>query len=230
MNYLIMLLLLLAGNYAYAMTEEPWVKKLAVDKLHWQDGIDNGHQGLLWDATFSVQKDLQKIWLKTHGIANEDNADKASISAGYQRAFSPFWDWQAGVYSQLEPDRQDYLLVGVEGVAPFFVHIHSYLLLNDKAELRWKAEASHELRLSDRWLLLSDLELLAQDYRDQDARYGRGLTAAEFTLRAAWQWQRWMPYAGIAWEEKLGDTRRLYRQSAMDVSGRVWMLGVNAWF
>lgn len=200
------------------------------NQLEWQKHPESDAL-LAWDLFAYAGNDNSRWWLKSEGAVSREGSEEAYAQLTYSQPVSPFWDLQFGLRSRSGPGQQNFLLVGLYGLAPGFVDVDTYLLLNSEGDAIWQLEADYELRLARHWLLLTDAELLANAQNDEATLSGSGLAQAEFGVRLAWELLRKLqPYAGIEWERSFGQTRE-YREKA-DEAAREWraVAGFSFWY
>ncbi|RME62821.1 MAG: copper resistance protein B, partial [Alphaproteobacteria bacterium] len=77
---------------------------LQMERLEYQS--NEGSPLLLWDAQGWYGGDIDKFWVKTEGEYNfdDDAFEEAEVQALYAHAIAPYFDLQAGVRHDFEPD------------------------------------------------------------------------------------------------------------------------------
>lgn len=211
--------------------EESWIAGAGFERLEWQQGRDDDAHGAYWDLQASLARDLDRFRLTSEGEADHGQAHDSELQLLYSRAFSPFWDVQFGWHSQLEPARRDYLLIGLFGLAPWYVDIDSYVLLGDDGALSAQFEAAYELKLSRHWLLMSDLELTAHARHDAVMMAGSGLAESEFSLRIGYErLRKLVPYLGVEWWRSFGETRDRHEMHGQAASEWRMVAGIHIWY
>ena len=196
--------------------------------------IDDGEAGLAFEAQAWRGGDINRVWLKTEGEAEPGGpVEDVSAQLLYSRAVRPFWDVQAGVehaWRRHGPDIS-HLVLGVQGLAPYWWEVDAALRLSEDGDLTAKAEGEYDQRLTQRLILQPRLEVaLAAD--DIDAlELGAGPTSWSAGLRLRYELAReFAPYVGVEWEGALGETAQR-RRAAGDPTGEARLvLGLRAWF
>ena len=160
--------------------------------------------------------------LKTEGEGEFGGAvEDAEIQALYSRAIGPFFDLQAGVRFDPEPDSRTHLVLGVAGLAPYMFHVDGALFLSDRGDLTARVEAEYDQKITQRLILQPriEAEFAAQDIPKRDI--GAGLTKVEPGLRLRYEIAReFAPYIGIEYEAKLGETADIARAGGEDPVSR----------
>lgn len=203
-----------------------------VERLEARIPTDGGETGYLWDAQAWYGGDLNRFVLKTEGEGEIDGAvEDAEIQALYSRAIGPFFDLQAGVRFDPEPDSRTHLVLGVAGLAPYMVHVDGALFLSDRGDLTARVEAEYDQKITQALILQPrvEAEFAAQDIPERDI--GAGVTKVEPGLRLRYEIAReFAPYIGVEYEAKLGETADIARARGEDPDGFKVLLGVRAWF
>jgi len=192
-----------------------------------------GRDGLEWDAAAWYGGDINRLWLKSEGEGEFGGpVEQAEVQALYSRAIDPYFNVQAGIRFDFEPDpSRAYAVIGVEGLAPSFFDVEGTLFLSHKGELLARAEASYDQRITQRLILQPNVEinLAAQDV--PELRLGAGLTDIEAALRLRYDIRReFAPYVGVQYRRAFGDTRRFLRTAGEDVGGWSVVTGIRWWF
>ncbi len=204
---------------------------IIIDQL--EATFTDDHDGYAWDAQAWYGGDIHRIWIKTEGegVFDEEIED-AEVQLLYSRAVAPYWDVQAGVrqvYTS-DADRTD-LVVGVQGLAPYWFEVDAAAFLSTKGELRARAEAEYDLRLTQRLILQPSVEvnLSAEDIPEMEI--GAGVTHVELGARLRYEFtRRFAPYIGVEWSAATGETRDMIRAAGGDVEEARFVVGVRAWF
>jgi copper resistance protein B len=191
-----------------------------------------GEGGYRWEGQAWFGGDINRFVLKTEGEGSRrDGLEASEAQALYSHAIGPYFDLQAGVRQDFNPHVRTYATVGVEGLAPYWFDVEGALFLSTQGELLARAEATYDLRLTQRWILQprAELNFAAQDTRE--TRTGSGLSNAEFGLRLRYEITReFAPYVGISYDRKFGATASYARASGEAADATSLVVGVRAWF
>lgn len=195
-------------------------------------GPNGGGDGYLWDAQGWYGGDINRFVLKTEGEGEIGGAlDDAEIQALYSRAIGPFFDLQAGVRFDPEPDSLSHLVVGVQGLAPYMFHVDGALFLSDRGDLTARIEAEYDQKITQRLILQPRIEagFAAQDIPEREI--SAGVTKVEPGLRLRYEIvPEFAPYIGVEYEAKLGKTAEIARANGDDPDGLKAVIGLRAWF
>jgi copper resistance protein B len=193
----------------------------------------DGAEGYAWDAQGWNGGDINRFWWKSEGEgAFENDLEDAELQLLYSRAVTPYFDLQGGVrQSYLEgADRTD-LVLGVQGLAPYWFEVGAAAFVSTEGDVTARAEAEYDLRLTQRLILQPSAELnfAAQDTPDLDI--GAGFTDAEVGLRLRYEFsRRFAPYVGVEWTSTLGETRDIREALGEDTQSTRAIIGLRALF
>ena len=203
---------------------------LMVERL--EARIAEGHDAFLWDVQGWYGGDIDKFVVKSEGEGElGGTVEDAEIQALWGHAIGPWFDLQAGVRLDLEPETRSHLVVGVQGLAPYMFHVDGALFLSDRGDLTARIEGEYDQKITQRLILQPrvELELAAQDIPEREV--GAGLTKFETGLRLRYEIAReFAPYVGVGYEAKLGETADIARAAGEDPDGLALLLGLRAWF
>lgn len=203
-----------------------------IERLEARIATDGGEDGYLWDAQGWYGGDINRFVLKTEGEGEfGGGVEDAEIQALYSRAIGPFFDLQAGVRFDPEPDSRTHLVVGLQGLAPYMFHIDSALFLSDRGDLTARIEAEYDQKITQRLILQPriEAEFSVQDIPEREI--GAGITKIEPGFRLRYEvMPEFAPYVGIEYEAKLGDTADIARLDGEDPDGLKAVIGLRAWF
>ena len=204
---------------------------LQADRLEYQS--NDGAPLLVWDAQGWYGGDLNRIWVKTEGEHSlaEDSIEGFEVEALYSRAIGPFFDLQAGVRFDPEPDSRTHLVLGVAGLAPYMFHVDGALFLSDRGDLTARIEAEYDQKITQRLILQPriEAEFAAQDIPERET--GAGFTGIEPGLRLRYEIvPEFAPYIGVEYEAKLGETADIARARGADPDGFKAVIGLRTWF
>ena len=206
--------------------------RVGVDQL--EAVLRDGRDGYAWeDLHLWYGGDLNKLWIKSEGEGEFGGAvERAEIQALWSRAISPFFDLQAGVRYDIRPDpERAYLVLGLQGLAPYWFEIDTALFLSHRGDVTARFEGEYDQRITQRLILQPRVEL---DFSLQDVPelgIGAGLSSGEAGLRLRYEIvPEFAPYIGVQYERAFGDTARFSRADGEGVGGWSLVLGVRAWF
>lgn len=188
---------------------------------------------LLWDGQAWIGGDIDKFWLKTEGeyLLEQDAFEEAEIQALYSRAISPYFDLQAGLRHDFEPDpSRNFAVLGVQGLAPYWFEVDAAAFLSDDGDLSARIEAEYEFFVTQRLILQprAELDVSADDV--PEIGIGAGLSTVEAGLRLRYEFEREIaPYLGVSWQRAVGNTADFARAEGDDVGAVSFVVGLRLW-
>lgn len=202
-----------------------------VDRL--EARISDGADGYLWDAEGWYGGDINKLWIKTEGEgAFDERLEQAVVQALWSRAVTPWFDIQAGARYDFRPEpERGYLVLGTQGLAPYFFEIDAAAFLSEEGDLTARVEAEYDQLITQRLILQPrvELDLAAQDV--EELGIGDGLSSIEAGLRLRYEIvPEFAPYVGVEYERVIGDTADLARGEGEEVDTWSFLVGLRTWF
>jgi copper resistance protein B len=199
--------------------------RLLIDQLELQR--HSGQTHLDWDAEFFRGGDYAKLGVRTAGTARAGNTEDARAEFLWDRIVSRWWSLQAGLRHDwgAGPSR-NWLAVGVQGLAPHFIHVEAMFHVGDEGRTALRIQADYDLLLTQRLVLQPEVELEAHGKDDVRRGLGSGLAHAGAGLRLRYELRREIaPYLGVTWNRAFGRTADLRRQDHID--GDRWALAAG---
>lgn len=205
--------------------------KVMADRLetHVQDGAD----GYVWDVQAWYGGDIDKLWLKSEGEgAWGGKTEEAELQALWSRAVTPWFDAQAGLRYDFEPDSGlAHLVLGFEGLAAYYVEVDAAAFLSERGDLTARVEVEYDQHITQKLVLQPRVEVAfaAQDVPRTGT--GSGLSSFEAGLRLRYEYvPNFAPYVGVGYERKIGETGRMAREEGENPGSTSLLLGVSFWF
>ena len=195
---------------------------------------NDGDSLAVWEAQGWIGGDEQKLWFKTEGEYESDGErfEEAEVQLLYSRAVHPFWDLQAGIRHDLNPNpSRTYAVFGAQGLAPYWFELDTQVFISNRGDVSARLEIEYELRLTQRLILQPRVELNAALSDDESIGVGSGLSTTEAGLRLRYEFRReFAPYIGISGNESYGETRDLIRADGEDSGHASLVAGIRFWF
>jgi copper resistance protein B len=195
--------------------------------------VRNGRDGYAWDWEGWYGGDYNRLWVKTEGEGQfARSVESAEVQALFSRAIDPWFNVQGGVRYDIRPvpDRA-HLVLGIQGLAPYWFEIDAAAFLSRKGDLTARLEVEYDQRITNRLILQPRVEfdLAAQDVPELEI--GAGPVSIEAGLRLRYEIEReFAPYIGVQYERRLGDTARFTRAAVGEVGGWMILAGLRSWF
>lgn len=129
-----------------------------------------------------------------------------------------------------KPDR-NWFAIGFEGLAPYNFDIDTALFVGeeDRTSLRFKAE--YEILLSQKLVLIPELEMDLFGKDDPATQTGSGLSETELGLRLRYEIRReFAPYIGVNWSKLWGKTADYAKEEGENFDDVQFVMGISFWF
>lgn len=195
--------------------------------------IASGEDAFLWDVQGWYGTPTDRAVFKSEGEgafggAFGGNVDDAEVQLLWGHAIGPWFDVQAGVRLDVEPETTGHLVLGVQGLAPWMIHLDAAAFLSDAGDLTARIEAEHDMRLTRRLVLQPrvEVDLAAQDIAERGI--GAGIAKLEAGVRLRYEFvPEFAPYVGVEYETALGRTADIIRSAGDDPGGIVVLIGLR---
>lgn len=193
-----------------------------------------------WAAAAWLGGDRDKLRLSNTGIVGDNgHIDNEGGTRGidsrffYSRLVSDFWDAKAGVQFTVfdEGVTRSGFLAGVEGLAPYGIHVDLVAGATQAGVVSARLEASYDALLSQKLIATPYLEAMAASKDDPSIQLGSGLARFELGLRLRYEITKEVaPYVGIAFEQFTGNTASYVAAAGEPTSLVRALLGLKVWF
>jgi copper resistance protein B len=195
--------------------------------------LGHNEDSFYWNGQASYGGDINKIWLKTEGKSSLEfgDVDDAEIQALYSHAISPFWNAQAGVRYDIEPDGLAHAVVALQGLAPYWFEVDASAFLSENGDLTARTEFEYEFLLTLRLILQPRVEAnwSLQDVPERDL--DTGLNSIDAGVRLRYEIRReFAPYVGVEWQASFGRTADMIEAAGGKAEQTVLVAGVRTWF
>jgi copper resistance protein B len=211
---------------------EPPAWLVLLDQLEYR--VQDGANAVAWDGQGYYGGDYERIWFKTEGeySTGREEFEKAEVQLLYSRLVGYYWNAQAGLRYDFEPDpSRTYGVIGLQGLAPGFFEVDTQGFVSDEGDFSARLKADYDILVTQRLILQpkAELNLAAQDV--PELGIGSGFNDLELGLRLRYEIAReFAPYVGISWERKLGETAQMVRREGEDVDVFAVLAGIRFWF
>lgn len=196
-------------------------------------GFQKGRDSYRFEGEAFTGGSIHRFGIKFEGEgAFNRPVDDVELQALYSRAIAPYWNLQAGVRYDINPDpSRTYLVAGVEGIAPYWFKVTAAGFVSNKGEFRARAEVSYDQRITQSLILQPRVEANIAFQDIPAISIGAGLTDFETGLRLRYEIkQEIAPYIGVEWRKQTGATARYTRLAGDDPDTIGFVAGIRIWF
>ncbi|MEX0827681.1 MAG: copper resistance protein B, partial [Haliea sp.] len=196
-----------AASVNAATLDKQIVTFLEVERL--EHRANEGRNSVHWEAQGWAGTDKHKLWMKTEGERLSDGKyEGAEVQFLYSRMISAFFDAQAGIRYDIEPQpRRGFFVLGLQGLSKQFFEVDTALFVSDDGDVSARLEAEYEVLLTQKLIAQASVEtnIAAQSARRFEV--GPGFNDIEVGFRLRYEIRReFAPYIGMQWGRKLGRT------------------------
>jgi len=226
---LLVLVIIFFSSIAWAgMEDDPLLGSVFVNEFESRN--IGGDDTLEWDVDAWLGKDLNKLWVKAEGEYSDGETEDVELQFLYSRAVDIYWDFQAGLRTDLQPQRE-WLALGFLGLAPYFFEIDAAVFIGENGRSAARLDAEYELLFTQRLILTPEIEINLYGKDDPRAGVGSGLSDIEAGLRLRYEFRReFAPYIGVNWTKKFGDTADILKARGEVTHDLQFVMGIRAWF
>ncbi|MES2676951.1 MAG: copper resistance protein B [Pseudomonadota bacterium] len=174
-------------------------------------GNSRGKTVSTWDLEGWVGSNNNKLWLKSEGETIDDNKpDHAEFWAMYSRNIQTFWDGQIGLRRDEQPDSVDYLVLGLNGLAPYFFETDAHLFISEKGNFSARIRQENDLLITQKLITQPYFELNFSGSKIEEQEVGKGFTDGSFGLQTRYEFtKRFAPYIDFNYIKKFAATAKM---------------------
>jgi copper resistance protein B len=232
----VLLLLLLLAGPAAAMDDQA---------LYWRvDGLFTRRisdaPDTQWKGTAWFGGDRDKIRLQSSGILtdtghieSEGGTQGIDNRLFYSRLIAPFWDAKVGAQLSFFNHGQTRaaFLAGVEGIAPFGVHLDVVAGISETGIASLRLDAEYDILLSQKLIAQPFAEAMLASGNDPGIGLGAGLSRFEVGLRLRYEIAKEVaPFIGVSFEQFTGNTASFAAADGEAISRWRALVGLKLWF
>ena len=184
-----------------------------------------------WDLDGWIGTDENKLWLKSEGERTVSTLESAEFSALYSRNVSMFWDVQAGVRHDTRPESTTYLVLGANGLAPYWFETEAHLFVSDQGDVTARVREENDFLITQKLIFQPYMEvnLSVQDVRELGI--GRGITDGTIGLQTRYEFTRkFAPYIDVHFDQKFGQTASMAKSEGEDSQALIGAVGLRLMF
>ncbi len=222
---------LLTSPAAAADTGHHHNRLLTYTRLAGDYARSGGEDVLTWDGEGWIGGDKHKFWWKTEGDHDGGTTGRAEFQALYSRNVWTFFDIQAGIRHDIEPDARSYAVIGVQGLAPYLLETELHAYIGFSGDVHVRARQAFDVLLTNRFIVTPGAEADLYLTDAPERRTASGFARVEAGVQARYEFSRkFAPYVAVVYDSKVGETARLARAAGEDAGGWRVSSGLRLWF
>jgi copper resistance protein B len=193
-----------------------------------------------WATSAWIGGDTNRLRLESSGVI--DDAGRIDNEGGtkgidnrffYSRAISDFWQAKAGVQFAVfdQGVTRSGFMAGVEGLAPYGIHVDAVLGVSQTAVVSARLEATYDVLLSQKLIAQPFVEAMFGSKDDPAIQLGSGLARYEVGLRLRYEIVKEVaPFIGVSFEQFTGSTASFVAAEGGPTSNLRALVGLKVWF
>jgi copper resistance protein B len=199
------------------------------------EGRTNGPDNeLRWDGEGWIGTDMNRLWLKSEGFADNSTVSDGDQEALYDRPIPHmrYFDAQVGVRADLDSGpKRAWAAVGIEGLAPYYFQFAPTLYISDGGHIAGRITGSYDLLLTQRWIVQPEAEFNFYSKDDPARKVGSGLSEIDTGVRLRYEISRkFAPYIGFAYNGKYGNAASYSRRAGETTNDPRFVFGLRLWY
>jgi copper resistance protein B len=217
-----------AARHAMMNEDRVTYSQVLIERLELR--LRGSGDGYAWEGEASTGTDRNRFVLATEGEGEFRGAvEEAELHAKWRHAIGPWFNTEVGLRHDLHPGPQrTYLVVGVDGLAPYWIDTEAQLFVSNKGDVHARFQAEIDQRITQRLVLRPAAEI---DFALQDVpELGITSRVPEWSLGLRLRYEirpTFAPYIGI---ERRRDDVAVRQSRQRDRDGVHMLVGVRAWF
>ncbi len=195
---------------------------------------EDGSGQLTSELDTRIGTDENKLVVKIHQDKAESEQSEYDAKLMYSRMISTFWDAQAGVRYQHQPqhhtDQDQYEAVfGIHGLAPYFFETDAYFTVGKDQQIALSLETERDLLLTQKLILKPYLDLNVVLSDDSDYAQKNGFSSVQAGIETRYEINKQlMPFVDVGYAYSKGQQFTPWQQ-ATDAE-RSWFYGAGLRF
>lgn len=184
-----------------------------------------------WDLDGWIGTDENKLWLKSEGEHKDGKLENAEFWVLYSRNVATFWDAQVGLRYDIEPTSTGYLVLGINGLAPYWFETEAHLFISNKGDVNARLHGENDFLITQKLILqpYGEINLFAQDVPERDV--GAGFSDGKIGLQTRYEFTRkFAPYVDVHYGRKFGETSSIAKGNGEDNDELVGTIGLRLIF
>lgn len=185
------------------------------------DATRSGGQGAVaWSGIGWYGGDHHRVWWRTLGDRTGPAYTAAEAQLLYGRYVRTFWDVFAGYRRDFEPAGANYLVLGVQGIAPYWFEVEGTAFVSDRGQVSGRSQLAVDALWTQRLISRPSVRVDWAATADRRRASGAGVTNLEAGVQTRYEIRRkFAPYLDVRYGQRRGETRRLLSAAGRDVGG-----------
>ena len=161
----------------------------------------------------------------------DHDTEQSETWALYSYNLATFWDAQAGIRYDNQPESTNYVVAGLTGLAPYYFETEAHLFVSEEGDFSFRLREENDFLLTQKLILQPYLELnvYAQDVKELEV--GSGLSDVSLGLQLRYEITRKIaPYVEVSYGRLFGDTADYANSNGEDRNDSSVTAGIRLMF
>ena len=197
---------------------------------------EDGNSSVSTELKTWVGTDENKIFIKAHVEKVESEKAETEAMTLYSRNIADFWDIQAGVRYQYQPehqlDKDQWSAVfGLHGLAPYFFETEAYVFAGQDQRWQLSLETSRDLLFTQK--LIAQPYLNADVVLSDESKYAKksGLSKLQTGVQVRYEInKKLMPFVDVAYAYHKGAEQTPWQSASESEKGWLYATGLTLKF
>ena len=220
------LLVMFSVNSYAAESSATYFSSASFLELDWdqKDQQDNYTFDGQW--LYGSDYNILAILAEVEFIGND--TEEAEVQLLYSKYLATFWDLRFGLRQEFKPESETSLVIGIEGLAPYWFDVGSSLYISENGNVSAEMELAYEIQLSQKIVMELYTNATFNGYSDQNDNIGEGLAMADYGMQVRYEFNRhFAVYFDLNESKAYGDSKKYLQASGNESSESVFRLGVK---
>jgi copper resistance protein B len=189
-----------------------------------QDQQDN----YTFDGQWLYGSDYDKLAVLTQGDLIGNDLENSEIQFLYSKYIATFWDARFGIRQEIKPESETSLVIGIEGLAPYWFDVGSSLYVSENGDVSVEIELAYEVQLTQQMVIQFYTNADFNAYSDQTNNVGSGLAEADYGAQLRYEFNRHIAvYLDLNKTNAFGDSKSYLELAGEDYSETALRLGAK---
>lgn len=179
-----------------------------------------GLGAVAWSGIGWYGGDHHRVWWRTLGDRTGPAYTAAEAQLLYGRYVRTFWDVFAGYRRDFEPAGANHLVLGVQGIAPYWFEVEGTAFVSDRGRVSARSQLAVDALWTQRLISRPSIRVDWAATADRTRASGAGVSNLEAGVQTRYEIRRkFAPYLDVRYGQRRGETRRLLSAAGRDVGG-----------
>lgn len=188
----------------------------------------NQQDNYTFDGQWLYGSDYDKLAVLAQGDLIDNDIQNSEIQFLYSKYIASYWDARFGIRQEIKPESETSLVIGIEGLAPYWFDVGSSLYVSENGDVSVEIELAYEVQLTQQMVIQFYTNADFNAYSDQTNNVGSGLAEADYGAQLRYEFNRHIAvYLDLNKTNAFGDSKSYLELADEDYSETALRLGVK---